>query len=80
MQGLERLVARLIDAERGGGADSIGDSMSVFRPAVPRPLIETLKTVHNTKWKLIKMRQVSKVLTCTALCRSLVHLGFVNVL
>ena len=44
----------MIDAEVE--RDDLGDSMSVFR-TVPRPLIETLKTVHHTKWKLIKMRQ-----------------------
>ena len=63
-QGLEAYLGQVIDAEMERLQQQCdgGDSMSASfggrtTVATPRPLIETLKTVHHTKWKLIKMRQ-----------------------
>ena len=56
-QGLESYLGQVIDAEVERRSEGLGNSMIGGFRAVPRPLIETLKTVHHTKWKLIKMRQ-----------------------
>ena len=64
-QGLEAYLGQVIDAETerlqqqcdGGGDPMSASSFGRTAVATPRPLIETLKTVHHTKWKLIKMRQ-----------------------
>ena len=64
-QGLEAYLGQVIDAETerlqqqcdGGGDPMSASFFGRTAVATPRPLIETLKTVHHTKWKLIKMRQ-----------------------
>jgi E3 ubiquitin-protein ligase HERC2 len=56
-QGLESYLSKVIDSEierDGNPAVSGGGGKSS-----PKPLIDTLKAVHNAKWKLIRMRQES---------------------